>query len=255
MTDDIAALTAQLAAQPESLVFLRLGEALRQRGQTDAALTVATRGAERHPQLAEAHDLVARIHSDRGEGDAAFDAWTRALRVAPNHLGALRGLAFLAFRAGDLARAERHLTAAVALTPTDPGLRAALQRVREGRPAGAAPAPSLAAIDVAGTLLLDQQGRRLAGLVLGGQGRDVSDAVAAELAAVGREADRTCRMVKLGGWRALVVERTDGHWYLAPPTQDTILLVTADPGTPPGRVAIQADQARAAARRWRERVG
>ena len=37
MTDDIRALTARLAEEPTSLVFLELGEALRRRGQLDAA--------------------------------------------------------------------------------------------------------------------------------------------------------------------------------------------------------------------------
>ena len=37
MSDDIRALTAQLAADPASLVFLPLGEALRRRGQLDSA--------------------------------------------------------------------------------------------------------------------------------------------------------------------------------------------------------------------------
>ncbi|PYP33377.1 MAG: hypothetical protein DMD49_03470 [Gemmatimonadetes bacterium] len=41
MADDVKALSAQLAQDPASLVFLRLGELLRQRGQLDAAHRVA----------------------------------------------------------------------------------------------------------------------------------------------------------------------------------------------------------------------
>ena len=37
MTDDIRALTARLADEPSSLAFLELGEALRRRGQLEAA--------------------------------------------------------------------------------------------------------------------------------------------------------------------------------------------------------------------------
>ncbi|MEK6687777.1 MAG: tetratricopeptide repeat protein [Gemmatimonadota bacterium] len=254
MTDHIHALTAELAANSESLVFLRLGEALRRRRQLDAALTVATGGVQRHPHLADSHDLLARVRSDRGEGDAAFDAWTQVLRLVPGHLGALRGLAFLAFRAGDMDRAERHLEAAVGLSPTDPALRAALQRVRDGQRQSATTSEALTTVDVAGTLLLDEKGRRLAGLMLDVTGSDVSDPVAAELAGVRREAERTARLVGLGEWQRLVAESPDGYWHLAPPTDDTLLLVTADPGTPPGRVAIQADRAFASARRWRERM-
>lgn len=254
MTDDVHTLTAELAANPASLVFLRLGEALRRRGQLDAALTVALGGIQRHYHLADGHDLAARIRSDRGEGDAAFDAWTEVLRLSPGHLGALRGLAFLAFRAGDMDRAERHLEAAVGLAPTDPALRAALQRVRDGQRSSGSTTEALTTVDVAGTQLLDIQGRRLAGSMLDVTGRDVSDPVAAELAGVGREAARTARLVGLGDWQRLVAESPDGYWHLASPTEDTLLLVTSDPGTPPGRVAIHADRAFASARRWRERM-
>ena len=64
--DDIHALTAQLARDPSSLVFLPLAEALRRRGQIESALTVAEQGAARYPEMAGAHDLLARIRSDRG---------------------------------------------------------------------------------------------------------------------------------------------------------------------------------------------
>ena len=57
MTDDIRALTARLVAEPDSLVFLPLGEALRQRRQLDAALVVAEGGVRRYPTLADAYDL------------------------------------------------------------------------------------------------------------------------------------------------------------------------------------------------------
>ena len=100
MTDDIAAMTLKLAQDPASLVFLALAESLRKRGQLEAALTVATRGSARYPELADGHDLVARIQSDRGAGDEAFDAWTLVLRLTPDHLGAHKGLAFLSYRNG-----------------------------------------------------------------------------------------------------------------------------------------------------------
>src|SRR5262245_60974419 len=108
MSDDIAAMTAQLARDPTSLVFIPLADALRRRGQLDPALTVALRGLARYPAVADAYDTVARIHTDRGDGDAAFDAWTNALRLSSDHLGAHKGLAFLYYRSGDFDRSIRH---------------------------------------------------------------------------------------------------------------------------------------------------
>lgn len=135
-------MTAELAANPASLVFVPLGEALRSRGQLDAALKVALVGTARYPTLAEAQDLAARVHADRGELDRAFDAWQATLSVAPEHGGAHKGLGFLYFRAGEPEMARRHLEAAARLLPEDRGVRAALERImRAAPPAATAPAP------------------------------------------------------------------------------------------------------------------
>src|SRR6266536_413717 len=120
MADDIRTLSAQLAQDPQSLVFLRLGEALRRKGQFDAALRVALNGLERHPHLADAHDLYARLLADKHDYERAFDEWDMALRIAPGHIGALKGLAFLYFKVGDVQQAAAHLEAAQRVAPDDP---------------------------------------------------------------------------------------------------------------------------------------
>lgn len=258
MKDEIRLLTAQLAAEPDSLAFLPLGEALRQRRQLDAALTVALAGLQRYPALADAHDLLARIRTDRAEGDLAFDAWTEALRHDPAHVGALRGLAFLAFRGGDHAWAERHLSAALTIMPDDASLRVALSRV-QGLRAGAPPVPPppapADAIAGADSLLVDGHGRCMAGLLLGPDGGDHSEATAAAMGGVAREAARVVRLLELGDWRAVAVESESGAMHLVTPAGDTLLLALADRGVLPGRLALLADRAAAAARRWLERLG
>src|SRR5437879_6589774 len=90
MADEIKTLSAELARDPQSLVFLRLGDLLRQRGQLDAAHRVALNGLERHPHLADAHDLYARILADKRDYERAFDEWDMARRIAPGHMGARR---------------------------------------------------------------------------------------------------------------------------------------------------------------------
>jgi tetratricopeptide (TPR) repeat protein len=145
MSDDIRGMTAELAADPDSLVFLELGEALRRRGQPDAAFKVARTGLTRYPELARAHDLGARILCDLGERDRAFDAWVKALEFDPGLVSAHKGLGFLYYQAGDLASAERHLAYAGQADPGDLGTAAALERVRAGRPAVQTGAPGPAA--------------------------------------------------------------------------------------------------------------
>jgi len=131
MSDDIRGMTAELAADADSLVFLDLAEALRQRGQLDAAYKVTRTGLARYPQLARAHDLCARILCDRGEPDRAFEAWVTALHYDGGLVSAHKGLGFLYYQAGDLTSAEKHLAYAGQADPDDTGTVAALERVRQ----------------------------------------------------------------------------------------------------------------------------
>jgi predicted regulator of Ras-like GTPase activity (Roadblock/LC7/MglB family) len=128
--DDIRAMSEVLAADPSSMVFLQLGEALRRRGDLDVALRVAMRGVERHPQLPDSHDLVARVSADRGELERAIDEWETVLRLSPAHDGARKGLGFICFQTGRLEEAAAHLGAALAASPGDTSLAAALQTVQ-----------------------------------------------------------------------------------------------------------------------------
>jgi tetratricopeptide (TPR) repeat protein len=147
VTDDIRALTARMAEEPGSLAFLELAEALRRRGQLEAAFKVARGGLSRYPGLADAHDLMARVLSDQGDLAGAFDAWSSALQLDPMRTSALKGVAFLYFRAGDTAAALDHLQRAMEVDPDDPTIRQAFGRMAAERSAptpaeGAATGPS-----------------------------------------------------------------------------------------------------------------
>jgi tetratricopeptide (TPR) repeat protein len=145
VSDDIRSLTTRLAEEPTSLAFLELAEALRRRGQLEAACKVARGGLGRYPGLADAHDLMARILSDQGDLAGAFDAWADALRLDPMRSGALKGIAFLYFRAGDAVAAIDHLQRAAEADPDDESIAQALGRVRrESRamPRRTTPAPA-----------------------------------------------------------------------------------------------------------------
>ena len=280
MADDIRELSAQLAQDPQSLVFLRLGEALRRKGQLDGALRVAVNGLERHPHLADAHDLYARILTDKHDYEKAFDEWDMAVRIAPHHTGALKGLAFLYFKIGDLQQAEAHLAAAKRVEPDDPTIDQAIEMMRGGAkgpaeqaaapspPSGAAsiaaPAAATGGLDEArvfagleganeGLLLIDGSGRVLGGALKDGGGTDVTDAVAAYLAGVSQEAARTAKLLGLGAWNGLLAEGQHGNVHLAHPTPDALLLVVRERGIPLGRLAILAQRATLMARRWLER--
>ncbi|MGH7525905.1 MAG: roadblock/LC7 domain-containing protein [Gemmatimonadales bacterium] len=275
MTDDIRNLTARLAEEPSSLAFLDLGEALRRRGQLEAAYKVTRGGLSRYPGLADAHDLMARILTDQGDLAGAFDAWADALRFDPMRTGALKGIAFLYFRAGDAGAAIDHLQRAAEADPDDESIPQAIQRLRSeaGRESAAVPpptsAPAASPMPAApadspfasmeegehGFLLVDANGLRLGGVLEGEGGADTGDRMAAQLAGVSREAARATRLLELGAWQSIAVESPDGSLFLCPPTADTVLVAVRDPGLPMARVGLLAERASRVARAWLERLG
>jgi tetratricopeptide (TPR) repeat protein len=283
VTDDIKTLTTRVAEEPSSLAFLDLGEALRRRGQLDAAYKVVRGGLSRYPTLADAHDLLGRILGDQGDLAGAFDAWAEALRFDPMRIGALKGIAFLYFRAGDVPAALEHLRRAAEIDPDDPTIIQAIDRVRSSAApiTPAAPAHSAEALSAAapahetainqaeptapapapnaqgdnGVMLVDSKGLRLNGTLLSPNRDDVGDRVAAELAGVSKEATRTSRLLGLGTWEAIAVESPEANLYLVAPTPDTMLLTVRDTSLPMARLGLIAERAARDARVWLESHG
>ena len=242
VTDDIRGLTARLADEPGSLAFLELAEALRRRGQLDAAHKVARGGLTRYPGLADAHDLMARILSDQGDLAGAFDAWASALQLDPMRTSALKGVAFLYFRAGERAAAMDHLQRALEVDPDDVSIRQAIARLGPAYPepvAAAPPAPAAPQVRSRrhrrrarerhrtsrprrpirrggrrdrGLLLVDANGLRLGGRLADGPGDPAGDRVAAQLAGVSREAARATRLLGLGAGTPSRSSRPTGTW-------------------------------------------
>jgi tetratricopeptide (TPR) repeat protein len=273
VSDDIRALTARMADEPSSLAFLELAEALRRRGQLEAACKVARGGVSRYPGLADAHDLLARVLSDMGDLAGAFDAWSAALQLDPMRAAALKGVGFLYFRAGDVVAALDHLQRAAQADPDDPSIPIAIARVRSEVRHHAAPRANGVAAATAppakppatpfdgieggeqGLLLVDGNGLRLGGSLRVASGEDAGDRVAAQLAGVSREAARATRILGLGTWHSIAVESSDGHLVLAAPTAETVLLTARDRSLPAARVSLLAERAVRAARAWLETMG
>jgi len=277
VTDDIRALTARLANEPSSLAFLELGEALRRRGQLEAAYKVVRGGLSRYPGLADAHDLLGRILGDQGDLAGAFDAWADALRFDPMQSGALKGIGFLYFRAGNVDAALEHLQRAADIDPDDESIAQALARVRAaaraapaGRPEPAEDTSAPAQVTAApteegaaatslfaspengdqGMMLVDGNGLRLSGNLRSPSNEDVGDRVAAELAGVSKEASRTTKLLGLGAWVAIAVESPEGNLFLVAPTPNTLLLTMRDPSLPMARLGLIAERAAREARAW-----
>lgn len=293
MADEIRRLSDDLARDPSSLVFLPLADALRRTGQLDVALRVALRGLDRHPYLADAHDVLARIHADRGDVERAADEWEMALRLDPSHAQANLGLGFVDFRRGNFESAERRLSA-VGADGQNPAVAAALVHVRSAQgsqsaaaveesndvatavavtapPAAPSPAviPEFPTPDLSrsrqlfvsalegpdqSALLVDADGLVLAGSFNDAAGQDVAEIVAAELAGVSGEAERAMRHLGLGAWTSLLVEADGAVVAMTPAPLGSLLVVGASRQTPMGLVRLLLDRALTRARDWLARV-
>lgn len=257
MSDEIRRLSDALASDPASLAFVPLADALRRGGQADVALRVALRGLERHAYHADAHDVAARVYADLGDRDRAKDEWEMALQLSAGHVGAMRGLGFLAFQRGDVGVAERYLRDAAERAPHDNGIRGALERLRALRPAQPAeavapPRGSYAIAEPLGELLIDSAGLILAGELRNGSGVDVSAGVGAELSGVRAEAERALGRLGLGVWRALTIDAATATVGLSPAPNDSVTLVAAAPQTAAGLFRRHLQRARQRAMRFFE---
>jgi predicted regulator of Ras-like GTPase activity (Roadblock/LC7/MglB family) len=274
-------MSEQLAADPGSLVFLPLAEALLARGDLPHAARVARRGAERHAGRADAQDLVARIALAQGDLEAAEAAWQEALSFASDSGAAHRGLGFLRYQQGRYDEAEHHLGVARAASPGDPALEAAWAAVQDARqtmgelpttpsllPAAAAEAANafVAATTPAGAaslfddvlgdtaqvaLLLDADGLVVAGRYETAEGEDLGAVIGAHLSGVSDEAGRAMRHFGLGKWTRIALESEAATITMAP-SGDAITLVAAPKDVPLGFVRRTLDQCVLRARQWLE---
>ena len=124
MADDIRRLSEELARDPSSLRVraARRGAAPRRASSRSRSRSrcADSSGIRTH---ADAHDLVARIRVDRGDCERAFDEWDMVLRLAPGHVGAMKGIGYRLLPAGRLAEAEAHLSTAATHDRGDSSMR------------------------------------------------------------------------------------------------------------------------------------
>ena len=275
MSDEIRRLSEELAREPSSLVFVQLGEALRRGRQPDLALQVARRGLERHPHHPAAHDLLARVHVDRGELQDALDEWSVVLAVAPEHAGAHRGMGYVLFKQGRLEEAEQQLAAAARADGTNAGAGTALRMVRRmlrytsSAPVQAAPAGERMAdaqqrvqeearclfAEALGdadqtALLLDGHGLVLAGAYVTSDGAEVAQEIGAALAGAREEITRVTQHLHLGAWTTLVAETSVATIAMAPVMTDSLVLAAAARSVPLGLVRRLLDRCARRATAW-----
>ncbi|HEX3868302.1 MAG TPA: tetratricopeptide repeat protein [Gemmatimonadaceae bacterium] len=273
-SDEIRRWSDELACEPSSLVFLRLGEAMRQHGQLEIALKIALRGLERHAYNTDAHDLVARIAVDCGDYERASNEWQTVLALSPDHVGARRGLGYVSYLNGRLDDAEQHLAQVATLTG-DGAAVTALRTVRRISGATTSPLDRDRVVAVVSAPVVEEDPQRLfadvlidegqtavlldgGGFVLGGlyidpDGNDVSQEFGAHLSTISDEAHRAMRHLDIGAWRSMVFETHAAVVAMAPATGGSLLVVAASRATQLGRLRWLLERCVARAGQWLSR--
>jgi len=103
-------------------------------------------------------------------------------------------------------------------------------------------------------MLLDVEGRVVAGLYVDSAGSDVSSEIGIAFGPIGREATQAMRYLGLGEWRAILCECADANLALAPGDEGEVIVVAASPFVPVGFVRRLLDRAVRRATAWRREV-
>ena len=114
---------------PDGRVFAPLADAYRRQGDLVQALELLRDGLDRHSDFAPALVVAGWVRRDRGEADAAREAFGAALELDEDNAEALRGIGELAAARGDRAAALESFQRLVDLEPDDLEIVARLREV------------------------------------------------------------------------------------------------------------------------------
>lgn len=133
-SDEIGRFEAQYRENPDSLVFARLADACRKKGDPERALSILADGIGRHPDYPSAHIVRARCLVDLDRLADAEASLRRVVELDGQNLVAIQGLANLAERRDDPIEAVRWYEQIATLDPMNVEAAAALARLRPTPP-------------------------------------------------------------------------------------------------------------------------
>jgi tetratricopeptide (TPR) repeat protein len=133
VTDDtrIEELRRRLQKDPASIAFAQLAEELRRAGRFKESIEACRAGLGKHPGYLSARVTLGRALLEVGELDSAQAELTGVLRTAPENLAAIRGLAEVHRRKGELPEALEQYRAAFDLARNDPGIDQIVRDIRK----------------------------------------------------------------------------------------------------------------------------
>ena len=129
-------LRRRVQKDPASIAFAQLAEECRRAGQVEEAVEVCRAGLAIHPGYLSARVTLGRALIEMNDLDQALQELTVVLKSAPENLAAIRGIAEIHHRRGELAEALTQYRAALALARNDPDLQQTVaELVRQVEPA------------------------------------------------------------------------------------------------------------------------
>jgi tetratricopeptide (TPR) repeat protein len=137
----IDALKKRIQKDPGSIAFAQLAEEYRRAGRYQEAIEVCRAGLSRHPGYVSARVTLGRALLDFGDVESAERELSEVLRVAPDNLSAIRGMADVHRRRGELPEALEQFRSAFDLAGQDPTIEQIVRDLRREVLQAPAPAP------------------------------------------------------------------------------------------------------------------
>ena len=129
-TTRIDELRGRIQNDPASIAFAQLAEEYRRAGRFGDAINTSRAGLARHPGYLSARVTLGRALLEVGELDDAYRELTDVLQQAPENLAAIRGLAEMHRRRGELPEALEQFKNAFELAGNDPGINQLAREIR-----------------------------------------------------------------------------------------------------------------------------
>lgn len=122
-------LRRRIQNDPASIAFAQLAEEYRRSGQTEEAVRICREGLTRHPGYLSARVTLGRALLDLGELADARGEFEFVVAEAPENLAAVRGLAEISHREGQVGDALAYYQRALALSRHDPEIEEIVQQL------------------------------------------------------------------------------------------------------------------------------
>jgi tetratricopeptide (TPR) repeat protein len=124
----IEELKRRVQSDPASIAFAALAEEYRRAGRFDEAIETCTTGLVRHPSYLSAHVTLGRALIEVGRLQDARTELEYVLKLAPENLAAIRGLAEIHHRIGDEHEHVATVEAVAEPTESSPPAPAAIEK-------------------------------------------------------------------------------------------------------------------------------